>query len=627
MLLTRFDFYYRSCFYFILIIVCNAEIDCNYYSRRVAVTFGAAVTINLDSLRLDSLLIKNLGQNDIDWSISSVMDNVILHKGIANNTFLVNVTFDDVYFNNEGLLRLENFKNDTSIVYVTVWYRKFVWGTPSIDYNPMYTTKKNIFYRYMKDICETSTTSKMELTWYEKYTNNLGVRDYSIMFVNMIPFLGPVIDPILETFWKMGSQSHENGGLFPYILHDLNNYYEKKSYGIFIEKLSLDLEETKQKLNSLNKVMIEIVNMTKQNFNDLNQIKLKSKQKLAVDQYINLVFYINGREVLFMPKNIKRRHYFLEIISAYVNFQSRIFSVGLIQENLTSIMKELLKKQNFELPLLESQNNTVFLDNIKIYSASTIENYNNYVQNLIDNIYTCAYEDSLEDQNIYSAVSRTYNHILEYGVKPLHMLVEKFLIKFDIPVKFKIADFPRPYLCFSNLFGVPTLESAIRASSLIDDLYSYSTHEIYRSTSRMDVRFNVNNDIIGIVNYDGEIPSVINSKLLNFDSTRHNSTKNFSLRIPLHLYIDKTEICLERVNDWLTKVISVKIHIVNNTWIDLTNTKQSLNASCFTFAKENHSIYQIFMFSDICSGSGAAVNAAVVFKHLDGSNNLMNVLK
>lgn len=632
MMLKSFFLYKVIWFFFINLRFSYAFWEDSQYSRRVAVPIGSPTFIYLNDIGLEIVLIRNVGINDVNYCIKHTADSAPIYVGVAKNNTIAKI--DTNYFLGEimpkaSVLRFDNYKEETAIVYVTTWHQKYEDETPEggLTFEPPKLRKKKkkpVYYRKY-DMCETPIIDPFVPTFYEEYTNELGVRDYSIMTVNMIPFIGPVIDPILETFWLNKVPKRDTGSLFQTIIYDLNNYFDKKTIDNLQIVYNQQLEEIKQKLTLLQIVLNENGAMAVKKLNKTEQMKLQNKRRNTVDQYKNLVYLLSGKEMFFMPKNQKKQHYFLELICSFINLQVKIYNIGLMQIGMTEeVMNNLRHEKNIELPYLSTEQDTMFLEDIKSFLKTSIENYNSYVQNLIDNLYVYAYEDSLTDQNVYNAVAKAHNHILQYGVAPIRFLVEKYLLQKNINVDFTLADFKRPSLYFSQLIGSATLESAIRAQSIINDLYDLPTHNILRSVSRMVVQLNRNNDIVGIVNYDDrEKRSAIDVKLAVMDLPRHEGSKKIEVNIPLSQYIAKAEICFERANEFLTKLSALRIQKSNGHWIDLGGSRDKNNSICHTHEIKNHSIYRLTIFSDICRNDGAGVNVALVYKQLEESNELM----
>lgn len=606
--------------------VCNSEPEKKHMCRRVSVPNGQPIFINLNEKILESIWIRNIGRDDVNVAIMIPKENEPLKKSVVKNDTSINIVFANFLEKSidESDLRLVNEKTETAIVYITVWY----WQKSKIDYISSHSViippidNHQVIFKRLIDTCETPVLEKTNLTWYEKYTNNLSIRDYTIMAVNMIPFLGPVISPLMEVFWLYPNLYGNSAGPFQSIIKDLNNFIDKWNHKNLKMKMDVYLLELKEKLITIDILLNQTCVMSRKNLSTSDKITLKLMHENIVEQYKDFVYYLNGREVKFMPEE-RRRFYFLEMTYHVIDLQLRVFNLAIVQTDSTRNQTKQMKDINCKLPFLEAQKDKLFIDDVKHFLSMSVQNYNNYVQNMIDNMYQYAYEDSLFDENVYNAVARAHNYILQYGVRPIQTIVETFFKHYNMTVNFKVVDFPRPYLYFAPLIGMPTLESSIKASSLVEDLYNDITHSIYRSVRQMVVQKNFKGDLVGIMNYDAEVPSSIDSKLFNFDSTRHNPTNRFDIRIPLTSYIDKAEICVQQIGESLTKVVLMKIHVSKKDWIDIISLNVT-TSKCNIYEMENHSVNRIIVFSDICFSDGAAVNAAVVFKKLDDFNHLLN---
>lgn len=618
-------FPYKFLSFFFCILNCNAmwleSLDC----RRISVPFGIPISINLpEKISLEMVLIRNVGRDDVNFCIDSPRGKNYICEIVTNNTItkIDNTMISSLFMSTQNIIRFDNYKNESAIIYVTIWYQQYMGNMLSATENlvsvPLIFKNQITTYYRKLDMCETPIIdNQFSTTLYKNDTTHFDVtRNHPTAKINLTFDFITKINAIFETFWPNDIQQTYTSSLFETIMNNLIMYFDKKIIESLNSALKLDLEVIKQKLKVLRLNWNKNCNISMSDLNSIKQEELKHRCSNAMIQYKILIYYLSDQNVFLILKNYKKTHYFLELIYAIINLQMNIYDIGLMQINV-------IEKNSTEEPVFLRNPDLSLSQDIKIFMKNSIKNYNNFVQDLIDNLYSYAYEDSLGDENIYNAVARAHNHILEYGVIPLHFLIEKFLIPRNIEVDFSITDFTRPYLYFSQLIGVPTLESAIRASTIIKDLYNEDIHIIFRSVRQMTVQLNINNDIVGIVNNDGQNNSVIDIKMALMDFSRHNDKKKIKINIPMTQYIAKVEICMERMEDkWLTKVGTLKIQKTDGNWINIGSSYKK-NLTCQTYEKKGHSIYRITIFSDVCRNDGAGVSVALVYKKLDGYNDLM----
>lgn len=592
-----------------------------YLSRRLSVDVDAPVFINLDDLIVTHLQVFNLAPQEVNYSIKLPRETEPLVKGVVKKT--LNQTIDP-WMNGlpDGtVLRFDNNKNVTAILYVTVWYLYCTYSYYTPPLNP--NVEKSVFYEHGSNICQVQKSEKLELTWIQKHTNDLSFRDYFQMSINIIPIIGPAIDFFVQTFWFYGSSQYRDGtSLFQSILHDLNVFMDKLNQQQWYKNSALNMKVIQQKLMTINELLHQTSNKSYTKLNETEKKNIDLSNTIITDLYLNLVDDLNGREVSFMP-NEKSRHLYLQMAADFIGLQLKIFNIGLLQTTLTQDMRNDLREKGVKIPFIEKEKDLLHLEAIKTFLKISIRNFNSFVQDLVDNMYNYAYEDSVADQNIYNSVAKAHNIILKFGIEPIHSIIDKYFVLFNITVDFKIVDLPRPYLYFSALYGVQTLESARQASNMISNLYSLPMHEISRSVSRMDVQLNSKKEIVTIKNYDGEKYSFLDFNHWSTCKILYSSFQLFKIKIGMWQYIKKAEICLAKDNDWLTKVKQIKLFMSNNDRIDVVVTSNRTNLMCTTFELEHHSIYRVTVFSDGCTDDGNAVSAAVVYKHLNNSNELL----
>lgn len=628
MLFQKINFFHKVCLTFFFMVNCcgcDAKWTKKHLSRRIAVAPDTPSYIDLNGVDLIKGIIVNIGLFEINYSIKVPKEDEPLEKGVVKNGSSTFVKSHDGLPEGSQLY-LYNNCIETAIVYVTIWFKKFHYEVADFDPESLNlpTEENPTFYKFGSNhSCQTPIIEKTELTWYEKHTNNLGTRDYAIIAVNMIPFLGPVIDPLLETFWLYDSGQYRDGpSLFQSILHDLNNFLDRMNHDNLYKQFALGLKQIHQKLFLL------IKNVDASNENNTTKIEeseetLNLTKTLITEQYIGLVEYVKGMEVGFMPVE-RRRHIYLEVVCNFTSLQMKIFNIGLIQTQINQEIRKKILNRGINLLIMEGTKYKLYLEQMKNYVKYSVINFNVFVQDTIDNLYKYAYEDSLVDHNVYNAVVKAHNMILNYGIKPLHNIVQNMLEFHKIPIDFQIADFQKPYLYFSPIFGSSTLESARQASIMVNNLYSIPSHKIARSVSNVDVQFNAMGEITALLNHDGEIISPLDRELFEKDSNLYFFGQRINKRIPLINYIQKVEICLERISVWLTKIKHVQFYSSNGKWIDLVVATNKSNLICNTFELKHHSVYRLTIFTDGCTNNGNAVGAAVVYKHLDNSNQLMS---
>lgn len=191
---------------------------------------------------------------------------------------------------------------------------------------------------------------------------------------------------------------------------------------------------------------------------------------------------------------------------------------------------------------------------------------------------------SMIDQDIYNAVVSMHNQIMNFKIRPIHYVVDNFFYYYNLTIDYKLVDFPRPYLRFSKLFGVPNFESNYRAYSLIDELYDENATSAISLTKNMEIFHNHNGDLIGI----------------DIDTNATDVVKVLRIEFMPNFYVELAKVCIEFMSPNNATIIrSLKIHYSNDKTMKIL-TSNKTNLYCNNYEMKGYSIYKFNVFPNTC---------------------------
>lgn len=562
----------------------------------------SSIQIYLNDVYFEIAQIKNVSRGEVNYSIGSDKNNVII-TGVAGNNKTTTQVFVYTSIEKTGFIRFDNIKNVLIDFFVTIWYTT---DNESKIYDfinkPTIIPDKMTYQTYGSEICQTPESINDDYHSYLFYNvkKNQMEKNYNVLS--------------FDATYNVGNE---------------NFFEEALTNKRMFNEMENVMSDAKTKLNNF-KEQLSVLS------NDyvFNSVKYNLSMQNAIDHYRNIVFNVNGKEVMFAP-NLRRRHVYLKSVRDFVDLQLEIYEIGLLASKAIDLRTNLTKNLNnvtTTILRLENDYDLTFVKHVNIFLNSSVRFFNDHVKNLIDNLYDYAYEDSIvqstDNNNVYDAVATAHNIILEHGVLPLRDYVEKFSKIYNVDFDFKLADFTGPHLYFSSLFGVQTFDSLTKAKTMIEENYAISFQELplQNSVHTMKIQLNAENELVDIINFHGynvteDVIKNTHSKFINPSSPLRFSLPKFFVHVLQPIYIKKVDICLFKVNDWLTIIKHVKFYKSNGVPIDVVaNEKKEVKNEdliCRTYEMMNHSIYRINVFYDTCTLYGNAVSVGVVYKRLE----------
>lgn len=603
---------YPLCFFVLAIVgLCNGHEPNKTHSSHVIVVFGESQNIvDLRNVTYDTLIFKNVGRNSINFSIESQDNDEIFYKNVVNNVSTVRINRSELKSFNVSVLRLENNVDEAVTVHITIWQSQ-----PNDDNNnasmceklttselPQYSLKhgKKVNYQFLLDDIYNETVKRFDFDAKRVLFDELKTK-----FIDLQKVLNKTAEMVRENSinhivsWTVNNET-EVMVRYNSTNHTVSWMIDNKTGDVVRNNL------TNHTISLMINNETNIYNETNNNNTMINQTlfeeTLKQRRNIAVSMYKDLFNFAKNDTKLFKHDSMKTPQIALSLINNFMNLKLKIYNIGLIQMNMSQETRRKLQAVNIEIPYLETEEDKQFLNEIKDAFYNTVKNYNDFVVDLIDNLYTYAYQDSVIDQEIYNAVVRMHNCIMDFGIRPVHYIIDKYFNQYNLTVDFIVADFPRPYLQFSKLFGEITLDSNVRAYSLIDELYNQNETSNNDSTI-INVFYNSNGDLVGIDNH---------KNATNVTMSR--------LEITPDTYVSQAEVCLESmIHDNATIVRSLKLYYSNDSSTEIL-TSNNTKLYCKTYGLRDYSIYRLNVFSHGCDYDGVAASVAFIYKALNNFN-------